>query len=1052
MSVEHEKSFEDEICDHLAAHDWIYTPEHERTGYDRDRALFVPDLVDWLCETQPEQWAKVVKPDAPEAVRDKAIDGVLDRVVKVLNLPLNAGGGTLNVLRRGFATGAAKFKMAEFKPATTLNPDAVARYEAVRVRVMRQVYYSGKQTNSIDLVLFVNGLPVATIELKTDTTQSIEHAKIQYRKDRNPAGEPLLGFANRCLVHFAVSNDEVAMTTKLAGEKTFFLPFNTGNNGGAGNPVVPGKSSTSYLWERVLDRDAWLHILGKMMHLEHSVSTDPITGEVEKKSTLLFPRFHQWDLVTNLMAVVAEEGPGHNYLVQHSAGSGKTNSIAWTAHGLATLHDEANEKVFDSVIVVTDRTVLDDQLQKAIKEIEGTAGTVATINIDEASKAGAKSKSEYLADELLAGKLIVIVTMQTFPHALEAIQANQGLAGKKFAIIADEAHSSQTGRTSQKLRAVLTAEELADVEDGGQIDVEAVLAAEMAQRAASKNLSFFAFTATPKAKTMELFGRVNADGEPRPFHVYTMQQAIEEGFILDVLGNYTSYDTAFQIAQKAEQAGKGDDGAGGKKPGGHLKSVHLVDESEATKHLMQWVSLHPTNIAQKVQIIVEHYRTNVRHLLDGHAKAMVVTSSRLHAMKFKQAIDAYITKAGYTDVATLVAFSGSLTAEQAPDVVVAGVEPPFTESNLNKGLRGRTIPKAFGTDEFQILIVANKYQTGFDQPLLCAMYVDKKLDGVAAVQTLSRLNRTYPVGGKDTTYVVDFVNEPDDILDAFLPYYKDARMVETTNPDDVHDLRAKLDAAGMYTPNEVDAFAAAYLAGQHGAIQAPLTAAAQRFAGEWNAAQTAKDETRVKELDLFRKDVGSYVRLYDFLSQIVNYEDPDLEKLALFLRLLKSRLVKPEAGDVIDLSSVELTHIKQARAGDRSLDLSSGEVTVLKPASGTGSGQARDPHMVLLEEVLKKINDLFEGEDFTPGQQRSWVEGLVTVLVEDPTVRVQAGANSSKQFVESPDLSDAVKDAVLSSGEAHGRMVNKFFENPDFQAKLVKLLGALVHDDVNRAG
>ncbi len=1042
MGVEHESAFEAEICEHLFAHGWHFTPEHERTGYDKKRALFVPDVLAWLQETQPEQWAKVVKPSTSQAEQAKAVEGLLDRLVKTLDLPLDQGGGTLNVLRAGFKKTPASFQMAEFKPATSLNATALARYEAVRVRVMPQVYYSTKHTNSIDLVLFVNGLPVATLELKTENTQSIAHAIKQYRTDRLPAGEPLLGFG-RCLVHFAVSNDEVHMTTRLAGPDTHFLPFNTGRDGGAGNPPVEGRAATAYLWERVLQRDAWLHILGRLMHLEHRTETDPISGAIAKKSTLLFPRFHQWDLVTSLTSAVKAEGPGHHYLIQHSAGSGKTNSIAWTAHGLASLHTDDNEKVFDSVIVVTDRTVLDDQLQAAVKQIEGTTGTVATINVDEAFKAGETSKSGLLATELLAGRLIVIVTMQTFPHALKAIQENKGLAGKNFAIIADEAHSSQTGKTSQKLKAVLTSEELKDLEDGGEFDAEALLAAEMAQRASSENLSFFAFTATPKPKTMELFGRLPkgsaGDDGPRPFHVYTMQQAIEEGYILDVLLNYTSYDTAFQIAEQAKGEAK-------------LKSVELVDESEATQHLMKWVSLHPSNIAQKVQIIVEHYRTNVRHLLDGHAKAMVVTGSREHAIRYKEAIDAYIKKSGYTDVATLVAFSGSMTAEQVPGASFAGVEAPYTEHNLNAGLRGRTIPKAFGTDDFQILIVANKYQTGFDQPLLCAMYVDKKLDGVSAVQTLSRLNRTYAKGGKDTTYVLDFVNDPIDVLNAFLPYYKDARIDGTTDPDIVHDIRAKLDAAAIYTDAEIDAFTHAYVAGKHGAVTAPLTSAAQRFADAWHAAQDAGDKGRVEELELFRKDVGSFVRLYDFLSQIINYEDVDLEKRSLFLRLLKPRLVRAEGSEIIDLSTVELTHIKQARAADQTLDLKGGEVVPLQPATAAGSGQSRDPHMMLLEEVLAKVNALFDGEDFTPGQQRSWVEGLVTVLGENSTIRTQAGANSSQQFVESPHLSDAVTDAVLSSSEAYAKMIEKFFGDEQFKHQMVRFLGTLVHDEVNRAG
>ena len=874
--------------------------------------------------------------------------------------------------------------------------------------------------------------PVATLELKTDNTQSIDHAKAQYRTDRDPKGEPLLGFANRCLVHFAVSNDEVAMTTRLAGKATHFLPFNMGNDGAAGNPVNQHGAATAYLWERVLQRDSWLHIIGKLVHLETRTDIDPITGEASKKTTLLFPRFHQWELVTNLLTTVAQEGPGHRYLAMHSAGSGKTNSIAWTAHGLATLFDDHNQKVFDTVIVVTDRTVLDDQLQKAIKQIEGVDGTVATINADQVRNAGTGSKSGLLAAELVASKLIVIVTMQTFPFALKAIRDNKGLAGKRFAIIADEAHSSQTGRTSQQLRAVLTAEELADLEDGGEIDTEAILAAEMEARAESPNLSFFAFTATPKAKTLELFGRPDADGTPLPFHVYTMQQAIEEGYILDVLKNYTTYNTAFRIAERSKK---------------HLEAVELVDESEATKGLMRWVSLHPTNISQKVQIIVEHYRANVRHLLDGHAKAMVVTSSREHAVRYKQAIDAYITKRGYR-LSTLVAFSGSINVD---GVAFAGAEPPYTEASLNTGLRGRSLPVAFATDDFQILIVANKYQTGFDQPLLCAMYVDKRLSGVTAVQTLSRLNRTYPSAGKDTTYVLDFVNDPAEILASFKPYYREATLEEETDPDIVHDLQAKLDASGIYTEAEVEAFIAAYLAGRHGAMSAPLKAAADRFNTRYAAAIADSDKTTLEELDLFRKDVGSFIRLYDFLSQIINYADTDLEKRSLFLRLLAGRLTGRVGAEAVDFSAVELTHIKQARSGDHALDLDSGDVVRLKPVASTGTGAARDPRMVRLAEVLEKINDLFAGEDFTPAEQQSWVEGLVTVLMDDDTIRAQAGANTRKQFVESPDLSDAVTEAVLGNQTSHAKMADYFFTDDRVKVELVKLLGELVHENISSA-
>ena len=1037
MAQEHESEFERELCEYLAAHGWLYSKNGE--GYDKTRALFPEDVFGWLEDTQPDELARVIKPGGSAADQEKSRAQFLDRLTKALDAPLESGGGTLNVLRKGFKKTPGKFQMCAFKPATTLNKATLERYGKVRLRVMRQVHYSKQRpAESIDLVFFVNGLPVATVELKTDTTQTVEDAKKQYRNDRPVKGEPLLAFGSRALVHFAMSNDEVYMTTKLAGADTFFLPFNVGRDGGAGNPVVEGTSSTSYMWKRVWDRDSWLNVIGKFLHVEIKDDIDPITGAKSKKTTLLFPRFHQWELVTNLLTTVKAEGPGHRYLGQHSAGSGKTNSIAWTAHGLATLHDENNEKVFDSVIVVTDRTVLDDQLQAALKQIEGTDGTVGKINIDEARNAGHTTKSGLLARELMSGRLIIIVTMQTFPFAMAEIAKNKGLAGKKFAIIADEAHSSQTGRTSQQLRRVLTAEEEAELKDGGEIDTEALLAAEMEERAESPNLSFFAFTATPKQKTMELFGRKDVNGIPRAFHEYTMRQAIEEGFILDVLQNYTTYDTAFRIAEKAKSTA-----AVGK---AKLSQVKVVDEAEATKGLMKWVSLHPTNIAQKVQIIVEHYRTNVRHLLDGHAKAMVVTSSREHAVRYKEAIDAYIKKRGYNDIATLVAFSGSLDVD---GVAFPGVQPPYTEGNLNPALKGRSLPKAFATDQFQIMLVANKFQTGFDQPLLCAMYVDKRLSGVTTVQTLSRLNRIYPAGGKDTTYVLDFVNNPDEILADFKQYYETATIEGETDPDLVHDLQAKLDHAGIYTADEVDAFATAYVGGKgNSAIQAPLKAAKDRFNARYDAAVAANDKAKFDELDVFRKDIGSFIRLYDFLSQIVNYQDTDLEKRSLYLRFLARQITAKNRNQEVDFSTVELTHIKQSRTGDLTLDLGTGEAKALKPITATGSGQARDPRMVRLEEVLAKVNDLFAGEDFTPAEQQSWVEGVVTVLMHDGTIQTQATNNSKKQFMESPDLNDAVVEAVLGNQTSHNKMADIFFTDDKVKYALVHLLGELVHENL----
>lgn len=1037
MGIEHEKAFEDEICAYLGSHGWLYDGTGDAHGYDKDLAMYPADVLAWLEETQPQELAKVVDPAASATKQQEQRNLLLQRLAAELDRPLEVGGGTLAVLRRGFRKTPAKFEMCAFRPATTLNPESWAAYRANRLRVVRQVHYSRtKPQDSIDLVLFVNGLAVATLELKTDDQQSVDDAVRQYKQDRQPKGEKLLGFGNRCLVHFAVSTDEVRMTTKLAGSSTGFLPFNLGRDGGAGNPVNPNGAATSYLWERVLQRDAWLAILGSFMHSSVETSFDPITGEKNTSTKLLFPRFHQWELVTSLLAAAREEGPGHRYLVQHSAGSGKTNSIAWLTHGLAKLHDDHNQKVFNTVVVVTDRTVLDDQLQQAITGIEGTRGTVASINVDEVRKAGESSKSALLADALLSNKQIVIVTMQTFPFVLSAIADTAGLAGRNFAIIADEAHSSQTGRVSQKLRAVLTASEAAEVEEGAEVSTEDMLAAEMTARAHTENLSFFAFTATPKAKTLELFGRKDADGIPQAFHVYTMQQAIEERFILDVLRNYTTYDTAFQVAQKDWDTNEDD---------------MLVDETTATKGLMRWVSLHPTNIAQKVQIIIEHFRANAAHLLDGHAKAMVVTSSRPAAIKYKEAMDAYIAKRDYP-MATLVAFSGSVRETQVPGVAFSHTEPPYTEISLNQGLRGRSLPNAFATDEYDVLIVANKYQTGFDQPLLSAMYVDKRLSGITAVQTLSRLNRMFRSGDieKVATYVLDFVNDPEEIRQSFLPYYRTAEITQPTDPDIIHDLRYKLDNAGIYLPEEVDDFAQAFLTqgATHGKHTGPLKAAADRFNDRYRLAIQAHDKTQVDELDLFKKDVASYVRTYDFLSQIVDYQDTILEKLAIFLRLLLPRLTGKKSVEELDFSTMELTLIKNARSGDVSIAL--GEEKKLKPM-GVGAGMVHDPNMVKMQEVIDKINKLLEGVDFSPNAVDSWVQGVVTILVDQEGIRQQAYANTCEQFRESRDLERAVEDAVVSHQEDQSKIMDYFFSSAANREQIIREISDLVYYRINDA-
>jgi type I restriction enzyme, R subunit len=623
----------------------------------------------------------------------------------------------------------AKFRMCQFAPASSLNPKTVADYEAVRLRVMRQVIYSPDGGGGrIDLVFFVNGLPVATLELKTYFKQQALSAVEQYRKDRDPKGQPLLAFG-RTLVHFALDDDEVWMTTRLAGTETSFLPFNRGTaDGGKGNPPTPGEAATSYLWERVLQRDSWLNILGSLMFLRHEENTDPITGRASKKSTLIFPRFHQWEAVTKLVAAVGAEGPGARYLVQHSAGSGKTNTIAWTAHRLARLHTAENHKVFDKVLVISDRKVLDRQLQDAVRQVDNTSDLVITIDAAEVRRAGG-SKSKALAAALSGKSLIVIVTIQTFPFVMDLMTGD--LAGKNFAVIVDEAHTSQSGATAAELRKVLTTGGIEIAEDE-EISAEDVLNAKItamtSARANPQNVSYLAFTATPKSKTLTLFGRkdpADPSGLPRAFHLHTMRQAIEEGFILDVLRGYQTYKTAFEIEQRA---------AGGIKTStdtgvGHDADADLVDAKAAARGIMRFVKLSEVNIGQKVEIIVEHFLANVAHLLERHAKAMVVTDGRLAAVRYKRAIDKYIAYKKYP-LKTIVAFSGSV---KDPDLEIEDA----TESSMNPGLRS-DLAAEFRRMDYRVMIVADKFQTGFDQPLLCAMYVDKRLPDVHAVQTLSR--------------------------------------------------------------------------------------------------------------------------------------------------------------------------------------------------------------------------------------------------------------------------------------------------------------------------
>ncbi len=1021
MSVHKEVSFETEICDYLEKHGWLYEGG-DAAKYERDKALFSPDVLAWVQATQPSAWQVLVKNHGTLAG---------ETLLKRLRDQLDQRG-TLDVLRQGIEMLGLKqpLKLAEFKPALAINPDILARYEKNRLRVVRQVRYSLHNENSIDLVLFLNGVPVATVELKTDFTQSITDAVDQYRFDRLPhpkgqAAEPLLSFPSGALVHFAVSNVEVQMVTHLEGPATVFLPFNQGNDGGAGNPVNPaGGHRTAYLWEQVWARESWLEILGRYL----------IAQRDKKKQIvrLIFPRYHQLDVTRKLQAAVLSDGPGGKYLVQHSAGSGKTNSISWTAHFLAELHDAEHKKVFDSILVVSDRNVIDSQLQEAIFDFERTTGVVATITNQEGSK------SAKLAEALSGDKKIVVCTIQTFPFAIKAVRELAATQGKRFAVIADEAHSSQTGEAASKLKAVLSSEEVAELADGGEISTEDILASQMSARAEDSGITFVAFTATPKNKTMELFGtrpdpsrKPAADNVPTPFHVYSMRQAIEEKFILDVLANYTPYSLAFKLAHEGKEL---DD--------------KEVEKSAALKKIMGWVRLHPYNIAQKVQVVVEHYRTHVAPLLDGRAKAMVVVASRVEAVRWQLAIEKYIKQCGYK-IGTLVAFSGEvIDKDSGPD--------PFTEKSrtLNPGLKERDIREAFKGGEYQVLLVANKFQTGFDQPLLCGMYVDKRLAGIQAVQTLSRLNRAYP--GKDTTYVLDFVNDPGEVLAAFKTYYTTAELSATTDPNLVYDLRAKLDAAGHYDDYEVERVVVVEL--NPNAKQGDLVAAIEpvvdrltkRFRAAQEAFRAANDRGDVKagkdakaELDalvLFKGDMGAYIRLYTFLSQMFDYGSTGIEKRAIFYKRLLPLLEFGREREAIDLSKVKLTHHTLKGHGKASMRLGDGERPKLDPLTEAGGGSVQDKERAHLNEIIEKVNTLFEGE-LSDQDKLVYVNNvLMGKLLESSTLAQQAASNTKEQFANSPDLQTEMMNAIIGALDAHMLMSTQALNSPVVRAGIKDIL------------
>ena len=959
-----------------------------RGDFDATLGLDHAELFAFIGETQPDPWAALVKAHGGSEATARS------KFATRLGAKLDQDG-TLVVLRHGIRDQNVDIRLAYFRPAHGLTAELVRRYEANRLTVTRQLPFDPRSTETVDLALFVNGIPVATAELKNPLTgQNIEHAIAQYRQDRDPANVTL---SRRALVHFAVDPERVAMTTRLAGGATRFMPFNLGHNLGAGNPPNPVGHKTSYLWERVWTQDAWLDLLGRFIHVER-----PEKGSAtfrRANETVIFPRYHQWDAVLRLEADARTRGAGEHYLVEHSAGSGKSNTIAWTAHRLSTLHDAHDVKVFDKVVVITDRVVLDRQLQDTVYQFEHVRGVVEKIDQD----------SHQLARALTGQRArIIITTLQKFPFILKEIA---GMPRRRYAVIVDEAHSSQSGETAKELKLALgdTEEQeltVAEAEDAGFVasaadPVEEALAKALKARGRQPNISFFAFTATPKARTLEIFGTWNAEGERfEPFHLYSMRQAIEEGFILDVLQNYTTYKTLWKVSKAITEDPK-------------------YEEVKAKRAVARFVSLHPHTLAQKVEIIVEHFRQHTMQKIAGRAKAMIVTSSRLHAVRYKQAIDKYIATKEYTDVRALVAFSGKVTPKGEPSFTEAGMNG-FPEAQTGKRFKG---DEPYDPSDYQVLIVAEKYQTGFDLPLLHTMYVDKVLVGLAAVQTLSRLNRIHPL--KDDTFILDFRNETDDIVKAFEPYYGKT-VAPPTDPNLLTDTREHLDHFDVLREDEMQVVLPALLKisltpQAHAEVYALLAPARERF-------MALSEDDRL----LFRDALNRFVRVYSFLAQVVAIGSASLERDYVYCRALASYLRDAVTSERLDLGTeVALTHLRNEVTFEGSLALESATGKV-KSIFGNAEGRQQDLHLVPLSEIVETLNERF-GLQLTDRDQLLF-DQFEEEWASDAQLASQAQNNTIDNFRLVFDR--VFLSTIVNRMDANEAIFKRILDDPDFKATI----------------
>ena len=958
------------------------------TNYDRLFAMDRDMLFQFLNDTQPE---------AMEALRKIYKADLEDTIVSFINAEATkARGSLLALLKHGLEISNMKLELMYTKPATNFNRDLLAKYEKNIFSVMEEVWASDDER--IDLVIFLNGLAIMSFELKCNAAgQSYQDAIYQYRVDRNPKTR-LFWFKAGCLVNFAMDLEEVYMTTKLAGNATFFLPFNMGNgegvNAGAGNPTYEDHYSVSYMWEDILTKDTVLDLISKFIFIESKESEDELTGKKKTSENVIFPRYHQLDVIRRVLADVRENRTSQNYLIQHSAGSGKTNSIAWLAHRLTSLHDADNKIIFDNVIIVTDRVVVDRQLQKAIMGMEHKAGLIRVMDD--------KCNSADLAMALNGNTKIIATTIQKFPYIVDSVK---GLKNKTFAVIIDEAHSSTAGKDMAAVTQSLGAgeQEYADAED--------MITDEIRRNGKQANVSIFAFTATPKSTTIMLFGRLNKKGQREAFHVYSMKQAIEEGFILDVLQNYTTYDTFFQINKEIEEDPR-------------------CKTAEAKRQIARFVELHETNIAQRVEVIVEHFRTTVMTELGGMAKAMVITASRQGAVKYRQAFEEYTKKKGYTDIHALVAFSGKVTLPDDPT--------EYTESGMN-GFPEDRLPKEFDGD-YQVLLVANKYQTGFDQPKLCAMYVLKKLKGVSAVQTLSRLNRICPPFEKKT-FVLDFVNTYEEITNAFAPFFTTTLLSNSVTPTAIYDLEAQIDAYAVLDPGDIErANELLYKPNISSKDKQKLTFYFKR------------SKNMIEQYDLLKQHeiVGNmrhFVRFYEFLLQVSCFEDVDLHKKYNFITYLLSYINIKHPGGGFNLDGkIKATNFVQKKAEEHTQStLVAKPVVKLPTAESFGLTEAKEER---LSQIIAEINSR-TGKAYDNDVAVKAMLQIRDILMKSGRLRTSAKNNTVQDFEFS--YFDDIDDALIEGLEQNQDFFSLLLSNDEIKRQVLGIFTEEIYKSLREA-